>query len=64
MAAEIIEQFPEKEVTIVHSHLHLMHRCSPSAVNYVEKFFLDRGVRLVLGQKVVSYEGEHEIAVH
>jgi len=57
LAAEIIEHFPTKDLTLVHSNQQLMHRSPQRAIKYAESYFMRNGVRLVMGQRVVAHEG-------
>jgi len=57
LGAEIVENFREKEVTIIHSNYRLMHRSPLRAICYAEDYFMRNGVQLVLGQRVVAHKG-------
>jgi len=57
LAAEIVENFPEKELVLVNSQPQLINRCSPKAIRYVENFLRRNGVRLVLNERVVAHQG-------
>ena len=56
LAAEIIETYPNKEVTICHSREKLINRNSPKAIKKVEKFFEKRGVKVIRGEKVTEFK--------
>lgn len=53
LAAEICTVFKEKQVTIINMADQLLERCSDRARAYASRFLHDRGVRLVLGEKIV-----------
>lgn len=56
LAAEIIEHFPQKQLTLIHSNQKLIHRSPSYAIQYAESYFIKNGVRLILGQKVVVHK--------
>jgi apoptosis-inducing factor 2 len=58
LAAEIIDKFPKKEVTIVHSRGELIERNPTKAREYAKKFLLDKGVRIIFNEKVTN-NGEY-----
>jgi len=53
-AAEIVETFPQKQVTLIHSGHSLMNRTSgvtPKLANYAYDWLTKRGCKVVLGQR-------------
>lgn len=58
LAAEIVENFPHKHVTLVHSQTRLMNRSPQKAIDYSENYFINNGVRLILGERVVANTGK------
>ncbi|MBR9680899.1 MAG: FAD-dependent oxidoreductase, partial [Candidatus Altiarchaeota archaeon] len=56
LAGEIVESFPDKRVTIVHSRSKLMHLQNLSASKYAERFLQKRGVKIILNKKIVRQE--------
>eukprot|EP01128_Nolandella_sp_AFSM9_P010302 TRINITY_DN7094_c0_g1_i1.p1 TRINITY_DN7094_c0_g1~~TRINITY_DN7094_c0_g1_i1.p1 ORF type:complete len:401 (+),score=55.79 TRINITY_DN7094_c0_g1_i1:27-1229(+) len=56
LAAEIITRFPSKEVTLVHGGDRLLpaHSDNPRVQQYVQSFLEQRGVKLLLNNRVVS----------
>jgi apoptosis-inducing factor 2 len=54
LAAEIIEKYPNKKVTILHSRENLIQRNSSKAQRYAKKFFEERKVELVLKDRMVE----------
>ena len=59
LAAEIIETYPKKEVTICHSRDKLINRNHPKAISAVEKFFEKRNVKVIRGEKVKEFKKKH-----
>lgn len=57
MAAEIIDSFPDKELTIVHSGRSLVHRSPAKASEYAERWFKQRNVRLILQDRIIKQDG-------
>lgn len=57
LAAEIIEKYPQKKLTIAHSKEHLMERCSKKVQVYAEFFFRERKVNLLLNEKAMPVKG-------
>lgn len=54
LAAEIIDHYPDKEVTIIHAHENLITRHHPKAVRYAQKFLLQKGIRIIYNQRMVE----------
>ncbi|HLC81495.1 MAG TPA: FAD-dependent oxidoreductase [Candidatus Nanoarchaeia archaeon] len=59
LAAEIVEEFPQKKVTLVHSKPELIERNPKKARDYARKFLLDRKVAIYFNERVESFK-EHE----
>jgi NADH dehydrogenase FAD-containing subunit len=57
LAAEVAEQFPGKKVTLITSGAELLPRMAPAARAAAAVWLADRGVELVLGQRVASWGG-------
>jgi len=57
LAGEIIDNFKDKNVTIVHSHDTLMNRSPQRAIKYTEDYFYRNGATLIFKDKVVGQEG-------
>jgi len=57
LAGEIIENFKDKEITIVHSSSALMPRSPQRAINYTEDYFKRNGTNLIFNDKVSTQEG-------
>ncbi|EGC35274.1 hypothetical protein DICPUDRAFT_33638 [Dictyostelium purpureum] len=57
LAAEIVDHFRGKEVTIVHSQSRLMNRFPKKAIRYTEEFLQSRGVRLIYNERVMEHRG-------
>ncbi|XP_030059283.1 ferroptosis suppressor protein 1 isoform X2 [Microcaecilia unicolor] len=57
MAAEIKTDYPDKEVTLIHSRIALANvELQPSVRQSVKEILLKKGVQLILGQKVINLE--------
>ncbi|HLC62969.1 MAG TPA: FAD-dependent oxidoreductase [Candidatus Nanoarchaeia archaeon] len=54
LAGEILDKYPGKKITIVHSHRRLMQRCSEKSSRYAEKYLLGKGVEIVFNDRVVK----------
>ncbi len=54
LTAEIISNFPEKKVILVHSKEMLMERSNRRAQEYAKAYLLKKGVDVILGEKVVN----------
>ena len=62
-AAEIVEQFPSKQVTLVHSGPYLMDRTAevtPSVAKYCHDFLVRKGCTVLLGTRVEARKSEGE----
>ena len=57
LAAEIIEKYPEKKVTIAHGINELIERNPQKAMEYSKKFLKKRKVKLILNEFVVKNKG-------
>jgi apoptosis-inducing factor 2 len=60
LAAEIICKFPEKEVTLVHSKSELIERNPQKARDYVKKFLLKKGVKIIFNQRIEVNKGVYK----
>lgn len=58
LAAEIIEKYPSKKVTIVHGNSELIERNPAIARNYAHKFLKKRKVRMLFGEIVTGKHGK------
>jgi len=58
LAAEIASHFPSKEVILVHSHATLIERFPKKAIRYVTGFLRDRGVKIILNERVIGHHGQ------
>jgi apoptosis-inducing factor 2 len=56
LAAEIATYFPKKDLTLVHSRERLLERCKPSVSTHAQKFLTKKGVKLVLGERLLKSE--------
>lgn len=54
LAAEIIDHYPDKEVTIIHAHDNLMARQHPRAAQYAKKWLQQKGVKIIYNQRMVD----------
>lgn len=52
LAAEIIGEYSDKEIILVHSGSRLIERNSEKAANYVEDYLNKKGVKILCGQRV------------
>ena len=52
LAADIIDKYPEKEITIVHSMDRLLERQPEKVSNYAKKFFEKKGVKIIFNELV------------
>jgi len=57
LAAELIEKFPGKSITIVHSQQQLIHRSPERAIRHIESWMRKKGVTLILGEKIIAQQG-------
>ena len=58
LAGEIIERYPEKEVTLIHAQSHLMERSPEKAQDYAERFLARKKVKIILNQVASDRNGE------
>jgi apoptosis-inducing factor 2 len=57
LAAEIVDYYgPEKRITVVDASPKLVPLFAPEVSEYAEKWLKDKGVRLVLGQKLETWD--------
>ena len=61
LAAEIIEAYPDKDVTVVHSKGELIDRNPQKARMYAQRFLEKRGVKIVFNERIVKNEGTSHI---
>jgi len=54
LAAEIVERFPEKEITLIHSKKDLLERNPRKAQKYARRFLQRRGVKIIFEERVVD----------
>lgn len=59
LAAEIIEKYPNKNLTVVHSKNELIERNPKRARDYAYKFLKKRKVNIVLNEIVIGKEGSY-----
>ena len=50
LCAEIINKYPNKIITLVHSHKCLIERNCKRSQNYVEKYIREKGVEIIFGE--------------
>jgi apoptosis-inducing factor 2 len=60
LAAEIIEHYPEKNITMVHSRGELSNRSPKKARNYTKKYLEEKGVKIIFNEKVIGNEGHYK----
>ncbi|MSR86097.1 hypothetical protein EXS74_01735 [Candidatus Woesearchaeota archaeon] len=58
LAAEIIDFYPQKHLTLVHSKACLMERCDSQIQNYVENYFEKKGVTILYNQRLETKLGK------
>ncbi len=58
LAAEIIDFYPRKHITLVHSKTCLMERCDSRTQNYVENYFAKKGVTILYNQRLETKAGK------
>ncbi|MBI4152404.1 FAD-dependent oxidoreductase [Candidatus Woesearchaeota archaeon] len=58
LAAEIVDRFPEKEITLVHSKKDLLDRNPRKAKEYARRFLQQRGIKLIFEEKVIDTQKE------
>lgn len=56
IAAEILEKYPDKKVTIVQSRDELMPRTPEKARQYAESYLKKKGAKIVFGHKLKSFK--------
>lgn len=56
LAAEIVEHYPKKQITIVHAADRLIERNQPKAVAYATEFLTERGVKIRYNELVTGGE--------
>lgn len=54
LASEIVCKYPEKKIILIHADKRLMHRNSEKSSKYAEYFLKNKGVEIILGEKVVT----------
>jgi NADH dehydrogenase FAD-containing subunit len=54
LAAEIVEHYPEKKVSIVHAGERLIERTSEKSIRYATNFLKKRGVKIRYGERVTG----------
>jgi apoptosis-inducing factor 2 len=54
LAGEFATRTPDKKITVVHAQSRLLERNMPSVSAYAQKFLEDRGVSIILGEKIVD----------
>lgn len=54
LVGEISDVFPGKHITLLHSKVCLLERCSSRSQDYVEKVFKKKGVRFIFGQRMTE----------
>ena len=59
LAAEIIEEYPSKKVTIVHSNDKLIERNPKKARNYAHEFLNSRNVNIRLNERLLGSAGKN-----
>eukprot|EP01105_Mastigella_eilhardi_P014882 TRINITY_DN3389_c0_g1_i2.p1 TRINITY_DN3389_c0_g1~~TRINITY_DN3389_c0_g1_i2.p1 ORF type:complete len:1250 (-),score=235.11 TRINITY_DN3389_c0_g1_i2:11-3760(-) len=52
LTANIISKYPSKALLLVHQHPHLVERFPEKAQQFIEQYLTDRGVRLLLGERI------------
>jgi len=57
LAAEIIEHYPQKQITIVHAGNKLIDRNSDKAIAYATRFLTSRGVKIRYNERVIGSSG-------
>ena len=56
ITGEILDNYPEKEITIIHSHDRILERNPLRASEYVKKLYEGKGVKFFLNEKVKDYK--------
>ncbi|MDO8601893.1 MAG: FAD-dependent oxidoreductase [bacterium] len=58
LAAEIVEHYPKKQLTIIHAHHKLIERNSGKATEYATDFLVKRGVKIRYNERVIGSAGK------
>lgn len=58
LAAEILDHYKNKSITIVHSKPTLIDRNHKNSIDYAHNFLEKRGVKIILNEKVLSKSGK------
>jgi len=61
LAAEIIEKYPLKKISIIQSSSNLITRNNPKSINYADKYLRKKGAKIIYGERVVKHEGTNLI---
>jgi len=56
VAGEILDKYPEKEITIIHSHERVLERNPLKTSSYAENYFSKKGVKFVFNERVKDYK--------
>ncbi|MEK6918947.1 MAG: FAD-dependent oxidoreductase [Nanoarchaeota archaeon] len=56
IAAEIVSKYKNKKVTLIQADDRIIPRNSSKSADYCKKYLTDRGVKIILGQKVVAFK--------
>ena len=54
LAAEIVERYHDKEITIIHAHDNLIARNHPQAISYARKFLKKKNVKILYNERMVE----------
>jgi len=54
ITAEVLETYPEKKLTLVHSHKRLLADTAEKAARKAARYLADRGVNIIFGEKIVD----------
>lgn len=57
LAAEIVDHYPDKKITIVHSRATLIDRNHPRSIHSAQQFLKKKGVTIIYNEKVMSKKG-------
>src|SRR3989344_306649 len=58
LAAEIIENYPHKDITVIHSRPQLMDRLHPGAGEKAKRFLEAKGVKIILNRRIKDFTEE------
>jgi len=61
IASEIMEKYPEKQMTIVHSQESLIQRNPIKAIRHAEDYFRNHNVELIKNERVIRKDGKYYI---